>query len=360
MPTERTTRRNAPRRGRLWAVVLAGGEGKRLAPLTRALYGIDLPKQFAVISGRLSLLQATIERIAPLVPFERIVVIACKPHEDLARRQLARYPDLDLVIQPRNLDTAPGILLPLARILARDPGARVAIFPSDHYISRAEPFLEAVEAAADLLHPARSRVALLGAMPDRPETDYGWIVPGRRLLPGLEGVSWPSWTVRRFVEKPPERVAERLFAGTALWNTFVSVGQLSAYWDLAKRHLPAHAARFESLAQCWDRNDAGEILRDIYCRMEPANFSRAILECARDLVVVPIVGAEWSDWGTPERVLRTLERIGDSRHLLARIAARESVGLRRVSGMDGRIGPPTIAHDAADSASVELGRGADL
>ncbi len=139
-----------------WTVILAGGEGTRLRSLTRALYGADVPKQFAVFVGDKSLLQLTVERAARLTRFERILVVVGTKREALARIQLEPYPGVELVVQPRNLDTGPGLLLPLARILARDPDAHVAVLPSDYYVSDATPLLEALRVNT------RGRITLLG------------------------------------------------------------------------------------------------------------------------------------------------------------------------------------------------------
>src|SRR5712691_5007185 len=116
-----------------WAVVLAAGDGARLRPLTRLLYEQDLPKQFAVIEGGRSLLQSTLDRLAARFPAERTVVVG-KSQETVARHQLRDFAGVEIVAQPRNLGTGPGLLLPLARVRAREPGARVAVFPSDHHV----------------------------------------------------------------------------------------------------------------------------------------------------------------------------------------------------------------------------------
>lgn len=115
-------------------VILAGGSGTRLASLTRALYGSDLPKPFAVLAGQRSLLQTTVEHALALAPPERISVVVTGAYVDLARAQLADQPAIEIVVQPRNLDTAPGMMLPLARILSIDWSARVIFLPSDHFV----------------------------------------------------------------------------------------------------------------------------------------------------------------------------------------------------------------------------------
>src|SRR4051812_29386417 len=171
--------RSVPMHALPYVIVLAGGEGQRLAPLTRALYGTDLPKQFAVLSGERSLMQTTIERATALTTLDRISVVVTAHHENIARAQLAPYPGVELVIQPRNLDTGPGLLLPLVRILARAESARVVFLPSDHHVSNPAPIAEALrQAGADGLD---DRISLLGVMPTGPEVEYGWIIRGTQI-----------------------------------------------------------------------------------------------------------------------------------------------------------------------------------
>jgi mannose-1-phosphate guanylyltransferase len=295
----------------LWAIILAAGEGTRLASLTRALYGTDLPKQFAVLTGTRSMLQDTVDRVLPLAPPSRIVVVVGRGHEALAREQLAAWsPEINILVQPRNLDTGPGLLLPLAWIRARDRDARVAVFPADHHVSRPAVLRSTIELAAFASHLAPARVVLLGAEPDQPDTEYGWIVPGRRLT--QRGIH----AVRRFVEKPPEELAEELHRMGALWNTFIMVGSVRSLWELGRRYLPEHAER---LARCIQGN--GRDLEPLYSHLSAANFSRVVLERARNLALVPLRGAGWSDWGTPRRVFQCLEGTPAHRELLGRIAA---------------------------------------
>jgi mannose-1-phosphate guanylyltransferase len=305
----------------LWAVVLAAGQGKRLASLTAALYGYELPKQFAVLDGRRSLLQATMERIAPLAPARRTVVVVGREHELLARRQLRGFPGTIVTAQPKNLDTGPGILLPLARIRAWDPGARVAIFPSDHFVADAAPLLQAVRKGARACETAPDLVTLLGVAADRPETEYGWIVPVTGM--GAHGES-KLRGVRRFVEKPSLPVAQRLFRQGGLWNTFISVGRLSACWRLAEQHLPRHALLFEHYSRSVGTGAESSVLEALYHDMPPANFSRTVLERCGGLAVAPVHGSGWSDWGSPHRVFRSLEGTPHLARLRERLAVSAS------------------------------------
>src|SRR5690242_13068677 len=102
-----------------WGIVLAGGSGRRLAPLTTRLYGEAIPKQFAVLCGRRSLLQQTIRRMSSLIPPSRIVVVVPRDHDELARAQLASFQDTHVITQPEDRGTGPGLALPLAWIRQR-------------------------------------------------------------------------------------------------------------------------------------------------------------------------------------------------------------------------------------------------
>jgi mannose-1-phosphate guanylyltransferase len=283
---------------RPYVVVLAGGEGSRLVSLTRALYGIDLPKQFAVLSGDRSLLQTTIERATRLTSHDRISVVVTVHHERIARAQLAPYPGVELVVQPRNLDTAAGILLPLARIVARSRGARVIFLPSDHYLSNPEVIAEALRAAT--ARGLRGRVAMIGVTPSGPEVEYGWIVRGKRVA------DTAAYEVERFQEKPQARIAEELWRTGGLWNTFIQTGPVHVFWGLARRFLPIHAEWLERYSAAMGGPDEDVALAAAYGAMPAASFSRDVLAHAPDLAVLPVAGSGWSDWGSPQRVFASL------------------------------------------------------
>jgi mannose-1-phosphate guanylyltransferase len=290
-----------------YVVVLAGGEGTRLGGLTRALYGTELPKQFAVLAGQRSLLQATIDRALMLTTAARISVVVSAHHEARARGQLAAHPEIDLIVQPRNLDTGPGMLLPLVRILERDLLARVIILPSDHHIPSPAPLIAALRTNA------LPQITLIGVAPSGPEVEYGWIVRGQRID------RTTAFAVQRFEEKPVHAVADQLWRQGGLWNTFISTAPVAEYWALARRHLPVHAAAFERYAMSIGQFDESSSLASIYERMPPANFSRDILTHAGQLAVIPVASTGWSDWGSPERVIASLAGTPDHDALVARM-----------------------------------------
>lgn len=299
-----------------WAVVLAAGEGSRLLPLTRELHGHDLPKQFAALAGDRTFLQLTLERIAPLAPPERTVVVVPTAYEALAQAQLRGFPGVEIVAQPRNRGTGPGVLLPLAHVLSRAPGARVAVFPSDHHVRRPSVMVAAVRRALRAADVSPAGIALVAAAAERPATDFGWIVPGAP----LDGDAVWARAVARFVEKPPEAAAMELLRDGALWNTMIVAGSARALWRMARRHIPEAARGLERYQAARGQVNARGVLEHLYGALPSSDLSRDVLERARGLAVVPMIDAGWSDCGTPERLVESLRGSPALGALLARLA----------------------------------------
>ncbi len=311
---------------RLWTIVLAAGEGARLLPLTESLYGAPVPKQFAVLAGNRSLLQATIDRLLPLVPASRTVVVVPLAYEALAREQVAkRYGAADqvhIVVQPANRGTGPGVMLPLAHVLAMDPRARVVVAPSDHHYDDPDSFRSAVSAAARLTDSVP--LTLVGAEADHPETEYGWIEPGESLGGDVRRAA-------RFIEKPCASRARELYAQGFLWNTFTMIAGGATLWKMAEQRMPVQAALIRA---CVGQAGAqGPCLGRTYQQIEEANFSRAVLENADQLGVVCARGCGFSDWGSPERVLDSLRGTPDLDRLLSRMNRQCERGDRRQEGL---------------------------
>ncbi len=289
---------------RLWAVVLAGGQGTRLAPLVSRIHADNRPKQYAVLMGSRSLLRRTLDRVALSVPPERTVVVATKSHAAFLANEFARGDAPKILVQPVDRGTAAGILLPAHWIAWRDPQAVVAVFPSDHFIGDDEAFMEHVaELAVEVeRHPAH--IALLGARPDSPETGYGWIEPGSELAPGLR-------LVRRFWEKPDTETAKACMQRGCLWNTLVVVAKAAALVNAGRRALPSLDAALAGIRASSGTSAEERAIERAYAAAPAANFSERILQAFPALLAVSTLPAvSWSDWGTPDRVLQTLRHEG--------------------------------------------------
>ncbi|HEX5135991.1 MAG TPA: sugar phosphate nucleotidyltransferase [Planctomycetota bacterium] len=283
----------------LYAVVLAGGSGRRLAAVTERLTGRPTPKQYCAFGSRRTLLQETLGRLVPLAPPDRTTVVVLESHLGMAGEQLAPFPETTVLAQPRDCGTGVGLLRALVHVLGRDPRALVLVSPSDHGI-RDHPTFErgiaAACAAADL-----ASAVLLGVEADEPRTDYGWIVPGAEVAPGVR-------RVLAFVEKPGPEQAEDLAARGGLFSTMVLVARVRALLGLFERARPGLVALFEAVEAL--PPPAREIhLRRAYALGASCDFSRDILAGATDLAVVHWpAGLGWTDLGTPERLARWLGR----------------------------------------------------
>jgi mannose-1-phosphate guanylyltransferase len=281
------------------ALVLAGGDGSRLQALTRLIAGAPIPKQYCRIAGDHSLLEATLRRVAPLVGRAGTLVIVNESHLHLALPQLARVPEANVMVQPRNLDTGPGVLLGLLTLAERDADATVAIFPSDHHVRNEAAFRRHVADMCRLIeeqHP--ERVALLGVRPDRPDSELGYIAPGARRTRS-------AFEVAAFHEKPPRHLADQLIRRGGLWNSFVMVGRVRQLLTLLREVRPADVAALEPLPL------SGEALGRRYASLTPWNLSRDFLaRIPQHLLVTRADDLGWSDWGTPEAIERTFAAMG--------------------------------------------------
>jgi mannose-1-phosphate guanylyltransferase len=291
-----------------WAIILAGGEGMRLRPLTRRIAGDERPKQFCPMVNGETLLDRTQRRVQLSVKPDRTCLVLTRPHERFYAPLVAGAPTGSLIVQPWGRGTAPAILYGLLRIAERASSDAVALFPSDHYVSDDARFMAHVEAAFRAVDARPDLVVLLGIEADAPEPQYGWIEPGEAVF---DRPPYPVYRVRQFWEKPEVAVAERLLRRGCLWNSFVVVTRVPTLLALIEATLPDLYRLFTSAWRARSTEGEYEAMRSLYARLSPTNFSETVLgRSPDDLAVLPVRGVAWSDWGEPGRVLRTLARLG--------------------------------------------------
>lgn len=290
----------------LWGIVLAGGEGKRPQPFIRSQFGTDRPKQYYRLFGGRSMLRHTLARAEHLIPPERLVTVATRPHLPYAQEELHDRPAGTVIVQPSNRETGPGLLLPLLHILRQDPKAVVVVLPADHFIVEEARFMAHVEQAVAFVADAPGCLVLLGVEATRPDAQYGWIetgdVFGHRHRTDV-------YHVRRFWEKPDRSTAHSLFLDGCLWNTLVLVTR--AWWllTLFKTFAPALSGFFDGLQPFIGSSGEAEAVERLYGRLPAVDFSRTILaQRPPRLAVLRVKDVYWSDWGNPAQVQLDLAR----------------------------------------------------
>ena len=292
---------------RLWSIILAGGEGKRIGPLIEQWLGHHRPKQYCTFVGTRSMLQHTLDRADQITALDHKITVISRSHRPDALPQLTDRPGR-VILQPANRDTVAGIFLPLTYVRSRDPRATVVIYPSDYFVYPEERFLEAVRQAITVVQLLKERVLLLGIAPDGLELDYGWMLPGPDL--GYYG-DHRIRAVSAFLEKPAPGMAQRAWNSGALWNTFVMVGKVETLWGLGWRCCPQIMQLLEGVQSVMGTEQEDTTLTSVYRDMPMRNFSLDLLQRMPSHVAsLEVTDVLWSDWGNGDRITKSLSKIG--------------------------------------------------
>ncbi len=221
----------------LYAIIMAGGSGTRFWPKSRR----NRPKQLLRLSGETTMLQQTVERIEPLVPRDRILIITGMDQAAATRAQLPGLPEANVIAEPAPRDTAPCVALAAGTVALLDPSATMIVMPADHVIEPAPAFRATVQAAVSVVDDDPEVLVTFGITPTHPETGYGYIERGT-LLQTRHGISVHQ--VVQFREKPDRATAERfLSAGNFVWNSGIFVWRARTILRRSKRIARSSLAR---------------------------------------------------------------------------------------------------------------------
>jgi mannose-1-phosphate guanylyltransferase len=274
----------------MYGVILAGGSGKRLWPLSRR----STPKQLLDITGRQQhLLRETFVRLEPLIPADAVYVITAEQYLESTREQLPRVPMANILIEPEGRGSAPAIGLAAMHLKHRDPEAVMACLPADHYIGQPERFRQVLSVADAVAR--KGHLVTLGMNPRQPHTGYGYIETGER----LEHIDeYAVYNVRRFTEKPDAETATRFVNdGCHFWNSGMFIWQASVILEEMARHLPRLSACLTELEGVLGTEEEGEVLERTWPDVEKETIDFGVMEKARGVVVIPAeIG--WSDVGS--------------------------------------------------------------
>jgi mannose-1-phosphate guanylyltransferase len=275
----------------LYAVILAGGSGTRFWPASRNA----LPKQLLAIgpTSDRSLIAATVRRIAPLCPPERVVIATGAHLVEATRRALPELGASAFLGEPMARNTAACIGWASLMVRRRDPTATVMVLPSDHHIADEPAFLAAVTRAVDSANTGI--ITTIGIAPTRPETGYGYIELGAELGGGV-------YRVLRFVEKPNRATAEQYLAsGRYTWNSGMFFFRAEVMLKATQAHMPELASgleRIEAAARQGPEREAA-VTAEVFSGLKSISIDYGVMEKMAELNVVP-ASFGWSDVGSWE------------------------------------------------------------
>ena len=280
-----------------YGLILAGGRGTRFWPRSRKRSA----KQVLDVAGEGSLIQATMARLAPVIPPQRMWILTNEYLRRTIIRQLPEVPQNQVLAEPLQRNTAPAIGLAAHILRSFDPDAVMGVFPSDHVVGKPAAYRAVLKAA--LKAAAARKLMVVGIQPRWPETGYGYIEFPRGTKPGAEALP-----VRRFHEKPELANAKRyLAAGNFYWNSGMFFWRADVLLDQLRRHLPRTASVLASLPRFGSRRFSAA-LKQAFPLCENISIDYAVLEKAARVSGIAARDFGWNDVGSWNAVYELLPR----------------------------------------------------
>lgn len=284
----------------LHAVIMAGGSGTRFWPRSR----LSLPKQFLRFGGERSLIQLTFDRLAGLVPPERVWVVTNANYVASTLEHLPELPADNIVGEPCGRDTAPCIALAALLMSQRDPHASMAVLPADHLIEPAAKFQQAILAADGFLKQQPQSLVTFGITPNYPATGYGYLSrEAQATVVHVEGV--PIHQLQSFHEKPKLELAQEFIqTGTYYWNSGIFAWRADAILAEIERHAAPIVAATKAIALAWSTPNRAATFAAEYPKATKISIDYAVMEKAHNVAMIeaPFAWDDVGSWLALERV----------------------------------------------------------
>ena len=340
-----------------YAVIMAGGAGKRLWPFSRT----ERPKQLLPLLGGKSLLEVCCERLSGMFEPENILVITNAEYADQVSEALPKLPAENVIGEPQGRDTANAIALGAQLLIGKDEDATMAVFTADHVIRPEEQFIEAVRAACEAAESNPDALLTFGVRPTWPHTGLGYVECSRQIADGLHEVV-------AFKEKPDHQTARRYAeSGRHYWNSGMFVWKVDAIRRALEEFLPETMRKLAPIAGAVrEGKDCQPLLAEAYPGLEKISIDYAVMEKAGKVLMVEL-NCEWLDIGSWP-ALESVSELDESGNVVVarntavldsfrNILVSEDDHLLAVLGMDDCIivhsGDATLVCNKSDSQRVK-------
>lgn len=283
-----------------YAVIMAGGGGTRLWPLSRK----DKPKQMLKLDGERTLFEIAVDRLLGLFPADRILVVTSGYQAEIFQQNQPEIPVENYIIEPSGRDTAAAIGLAAVFLKMRDPDAIMAVVTADHYIEREGRFLHVLRAAEQVAD--EGYLVTLGIQPTFPSTGFGYIQQGSYLGTYENIVVFKAGS---FKEKPNARKAiEFLEAEDHSWNSGMFIWHVDKILGEIERQMPQLDEVLKQLVAAWDTPEYQNVLNQVWHKLDKVSIDFGIMEGAENVAVIPARGLGWSDVGSWNAVYEVLPK----------------------------------------------------
>jgi mannose-1-phosphate guanylyltransferase len=272
-----------------YALIMAGGFGTRLWPLSRR----DRPKQSLALVGGRTMFEHAVDRIAPIFQPEQIFVVTGAEHVNSLAAQAPELPRENFIVEPQGRGTGPAIGLGAIHLLRQDPEAIMAVLTADHFIVDADRFRQVLTAAAQVAEDGH--LVTLGIAPSFPSTGYGYIKQGES-LDGAEG--FPVYRAERFTEKPTlETALHMVESGEYSWNSGMFIWRVGRILEEFQRQMPDFYVQLVQVETTLGGTGYQPTLNRVWPEVVKQTIDYGVMEGAEDVAVIP-VDIGWSDIGS--------------------------------------------------------------